>query len=48
MTISLPSRFARINRWIHLPAWGPLASHDVPFADGLSGTATLRLFLADI
>ena len=43
MPVKAPFRFARINRWIHEPAWGPLVSHDVPFADGLSGRVTLRI-----
>lgn len=43
MTVNAPFRFARINRWIHSPAWAPLVSHDVPFADGLSGTATVTV-----
>lgn len=43
MTVKAPFRFARINRWIHEPAWGPLVSHDVPFVDGLSGQATVRI-----
>lgn len=37
MAISAPFRFARINRWVFKPEWGPLVSHDVPFADGYSG-----------
>lgn len=43
MAVKAPFRFARINRWIHEPAWGPLVSHDVPFVDGLSGSATVRI-----
>ena len=43
MTVNAPFRFARINRWIYTPAWAPLVSHDVPFADGLSGTATVKV-----
>jgi CRISPR-associated protein (TIGR03986 family) len=38
MAISTPFRFARINRWVFKPEWGPLVSHDVPFKDGYSGT----------
>ena len=43
MAVKAPFRFARINRWIHEPAWGHLANHDVPFADGVSGQATITL-----
>ena len=37
MTVNAPFRFARINRWIYTPAWAPLVSHDVPFADDERG-----------
>ena len=43
MTVKAPFRFARINRFIVEPEWGPLASHDVPFSDGVSGCATITL-----
>ena len=43
MAIKAPFRFARINRWIYEPEWGELASLDVPFADGLSGEATVEI-----
>lgn len=43
MTVDAPFRFARISRRVHEPAWGPLVTHDIPFADGVSGTATLTL-----
>ena len=43
MTVKAPFRFARINRWVHEPAWGHLANHDVPFADGVSGNAAITL-----
>lgn len=41
--VKAPYRFARINRWIHEPDWADLVSHDVPFADGISGSATIRI-----
>lgn len=41
--VKAPFRFARINRWIHEPAWADLVSHDVPFADGLSGEAEVEI-----
>ena len=43
MPIKAPFRFARINRWIYEPAWADLVSHDVPFADGLSGEAEVEI-----
>lgn len=43
MAVFAPFDFARIGRWVHSPAWGPLVSHDVPFSDGLSGTATVTI-----
>ena len=43
MPVKAPFRFARINRWIYEPAWAPLVSHDVPFADGLSGEAEVEI-----
>ena len=43
MPIKAPFRFARINRWIYEPAWAKLVSHDVPFADGLSGEAEVEI-----
>ena len=43
MPVTAPFRFARINRWIYEPAWAHLVSHDVPFADGLSGEAEVEI-----
>ena len=43
MPITAPFRFARVNRWIYEPAWASLVSHDVPFADGLSGEAEVEI-----
>ena len=43
MAVSAPFRFARINRWIYEPAWARLVSHDVPFADGLSGEMEVEI-----
>lgn len=43
MPVKAPFRFARINRWIYEPAWAGLVSHDVPFADGLSGEAEVEI-----
>lgn len=43
MTVTAPFRFSRINKWVYEPDWADLASHDIPFSDGLSGTATITL-----
>ena len=43
MPVNAPFRFARINRRIYEPAWADLVSHDVPFADGLSGEAEVEI-----
>lgn len=43
MTVFAPFRFAPVHRWVYFPEWGPLVSHDVPFADGLSGWIELEI-----
>lgn len=43
MSVKAPFRFSRINKWVYEPDWADLASHDIPFIDGLSGTATITL-----
>src|SRR5688500_2374848 len=43
MSVFAPFRFAPIHRWVYLPEWGPLVSHDVPFKDGLSGEIELEI-----
>lgn len=43
MAVTAPFRFVRIWRRVYLPAWGELVTHDVPFADGLSGEATITV-----
>ncbi|WP_298572037.1 RAMP superfamily CRISPR-associated protein [uncultured Aliiroseovarius sp.] len=43
MAVKSPFRFARINRWVHEPNWGHLATHDVPFSDGVSGKVVVFL-----
>lgn len=43
MTVHAPFRFAPINRWVYFPEWEKLVSHDVPFADGVSGEITVEL-----
>jgi RAMP superfamily protein len=43
MAVHTPFRFAPIHRWVYFPAWGELATHDVPFADGLCGEITVEI-----
>lgn len=38
-----PYNFVPLAEDVFLPAWGPQASHDVPFEDGLSGTIGFKL-----
>ncbi len=43
MPVHAPFRFAPISRRVWFPDWGPLVSHDVPFADGLSGEIEIEI-----
>lgn len=43
MAVTSAFRFARIWRKVHEPAWGRLVTHDIPFADGVSGELHLTL-----
>ena len=43
MAVTAPFRFARIWKTVHQPAWGRLVSHGIPFADGVSGEATVTI-----
>jgi CRISPR-associated protein (TIGR03986 family) len=43
MAVTAPFQFARIPRAVWFPDWGPLVSHDVPFADGYSGTIDIKI-----
>ncbi|MGH7109000.1 MAG: TIGR03986 family type III CRISPR-associated RAMP protein [Stellaceae bacterium] len=43
MAVQAPFRFAPIHRRVWFPDWGPLVSHDVPFADGLSGEIPIEI-----
>lgn len=38
-----PYRFVPLSKWIYMPDWSHLASHDVPFEDGLSGVIRYTL-----
>ncbi len=43
MAVTAPFQFARIPRAVWFPEWGHLVSHDVPFADGYSGTIDIEI-----
>ena len=38
-----PYRFVPLSRWIYMPDWSPLVSHDHPFEDGVSGVLRYTL-----
>ncbi|OOE60786.1 RAMP superfamily CRISPR-associated protein [Salinivibrio sp. IB282] len=35
--VHAPYHFAPLSRWVYMPEWAHLVSHDVPFKDGYSG-----------
>lgn len=43
MTIRAPYNFVPLSRFVFFPKWAPCVSHDVPFADGLSGKLKLAV-----
>lgn len=43
MTVHAPFRFARIPRFVYMPDWAEFISHDVPFADGVSGEVDIEI-----
>lgn len=43
MAVTAPFRFARIWKKVHIPAWGELVTHDIPFSDGVCGEATVTV-----
>lgn len=44
--IHAPYNFIPLADWVYFPAWAEAASHDLPFADGLSGTLEFTLTAA--
>jgi CRISPR-associated protein (TIGR03986 family) len=36
--IHAPYNFVPVAHWVYFPSWSRLASHDVPFSDGIDGT----------
>lgn len=43
MAVTAPFQFARIPRAVWFPDWGKWVSHDIPFADGCSGTIDIEI-----
>jgi len=43
MTIHTPYHFVPLSKWVLLPEWAHLISHDIPFEDGLCGTIEYTL-----
>ncbi len=41
--VQAPYHFVPLSRWVYLPDWAHLVSHDHPFRDGLSGSIALSL-----
>ena len=41
--VHAPYHFVPLSRWVYLPEWAHLVSHDHPFSDGLSGAIHFEL-----
>lgn len=41
--VQAPYSFVPLADWVFFPSWSADASHDIPYADGISGTLTYRL-----
>ena len=41
--VSSPYNFVPLNERVFFPSWSPFVSHDIPFAEGLSGTIELEI-----
>jgi CRISPR-associated protein (TIGR03986 family) len=42
-SIDAPYNFVPLADWVHTPEWADKVSHDIPFADGLSGYLDIRI-----
>ncbi|PID41617.1 MAG: TIGR03986 family CRISPR-associated RAMP protein [Proteobacteria bacterium] len=42
-TVHAPYHFVPLSRWVYMPDWAHLVSHDVPFKEGYSGIIEYRL-----
>ncbi|USD27238.1 TIGR03986 family CRISPR-associated RAMP protein [Pseudoalteromonas sp. SCSIO 43201] len=41
--VHAPYHFVPLSKWVYMPEWAQLVSHDVPFQDGLSGSIEYTL-----
>ena len=41
--LTAPYRFVPLSALVMLPDWADLVSHDMPFADGVSGELSYRI-----
>lgn len=41
--VHAPYHFVPLSKWVYMPEWAHLVSHDVPFQDGLSGSIEYTL-----
>jgi CRISPR-associated protein (TIGR03986 family) len=41
--VHAPYHFVPLSKWVHMPDWAHLVSHDVPFKDGYSGVLEYTL-----
>lgn len=41
--VHAPYHFVPLSKWVYMPDWAHLVSHDVPFKDGLSGSIEFNL-----
>ncbi|MGR5067552.1 TIGR03986 family type III CRISPR-associated RAMP protein [Vibrio alfacsensis] len=41
--VHAPYHFVPLSKWVYMPDWAHLVSHDVPFEDGLSGVIKYEL-----
>ncbi|WP_047044087.1 TIGR03986 family CRISPR-associated RAMP protein [Vibrio mexicanus] len=41
--VNVPYSFVPLSRWVYMPNWAPLVSHDHPFEDGLSGKIVFKI-----
>lgn len=41
--VQAPYRFVPLSKWVYMPDWAHLISHDVPLKDGYSGALNYRL-----
>ena len=42
-TVTAPYHFVPLSKWVYMPDWAHIVSHDVPFEDGVSGVIDYHL-----